>query len=288
MNKTSSLSILLLFLFFASYAQNSDSLTIVNAKWKKNKVAKKVFLFTHHFNTKNLFLANENISYLEIKNNGRKAVFAIGAENKKLITTGDFGKRDTAIAAINGNFFDVKNGGSVDYVKVNNIVINENQPLANSQRAKHQKAGVFINDGILSIKKWNGSADWETTSTEKDILLNGPLLTLNSVDEAPDTTSFGRLRHPRTCLGIKRNGNVIMLTVDGRNANSAGMSLPELTKLMRWLGCESSINFDGGGSTTLWVEGYGDNGVVNFPTDNKKWDHNGQRKVANVILVKKK
>jgi hypothetical protein len=31
-----------------------------------------------------------------------------------------------------------------------------------------------------------------------------------------------------------------------------------------------------------------ENGIVNFPTDNKKWDHEGQRKVANVVLLKKK
>ncbi|MNQ69182.1 hypothetical protein D3C85_837640 [compost metagenome] len=79
-----------------------------------------------------------------------------------------------------------------------------------------------------------------------------------------------------------------MLTIDGRNTESAGVSLFELTKLMRWLGCTSAINFDGGGSTTLWVNGMGSNGVINYPTDNKKWDHEGQRKVANVILVKKK
>jgi exopolysaccharide biosynthesis protein len=43
---------------------------------------------------------------------------------------------------------------------------------------------------------------------------------------------------------------------------------------------------DGGGSTTMWVKNQPDNGVVNYPSDNKKWDHYGERKVANVILVR--
>jgi exopolysaccharide biosynthesis protein len=64
------------------------------------------------------------------------------------------------------------------------------------------------------------------------------------------------------------------------------MSLFELSKLMRWLKAIDAINLDGGGSTTLWVNN--EIGVVNFPTDNKKWDHEGQRKVANVLLLKKK
>ena len=65
------------------------------------------------------------------------------------------------------------------------------------------------------------------------------------------------------------------------------MRLFELTKLMRWLNANDAINLDGGGSTTLWINNYMGNGVVNYPTDNKKWDHEGQRKVANVVLLKK-
>ena len=271
-----------------SYAQNLDSITVVKTKWQKTRVAKQVRLFRHHFDQKNLFAANENISFLEIKNTGRKAVFALGAEEKELITTSNFGIRDTAIAALNGNFFDVKNGGSVDFVKVNGNIINTNRLDKDGNRARHQQAAVVIDNGKISIKKWDGTADWETKLMEQNIMLNGPLLTYNDVDELLDTTSFTRLRHPRTCLGVKPNGRIILLTVDGRNEKSAGMSLHELGKLMKWLGCKSAINFDGGGSTTLWVAGMPDGGVINYPTDNKKWDHEGQRKVANVVLVKKK
>ncbi|WP_246862680.1 hypothetical protein [Pedobacter sp. KBS0701] len=93
---------------FSAFGQNTDSITVIKAKWQKNRVAKQVILFRHHFDQKNLFAANENISFLEIKNTGRKAVFAIGAEEKELVTTSNFGLRDTAIAAVNSNFFDVK------------------------------------------------------------------------------------------------------------------------------------------------------------------------------------
>lgn len=267
------------------FAQNQDSIAIVKTKWQRARIARKVLLFNHHFKDKNLFGANENISYIEVKNRGRKAVFALAAEEKELITTSNFGTRDSAIVAINGNFFDVKNGGSVDFVKVNGKVINQNRLEKNGNRARHQQAAVVIEKGKLAIKKWDGSADWEDKLTEENVLLNGPLLFLNGMKEDLDTTAFNRLRHPRTCVGLKPNGRVILLTVDGRNDNSAGMTLFELTKLMQWLGCSSAVNFDGGGSTTLWIK---DKGVINYPTDNKKWDHEGERKVANVILVKKK
>lgn len=288
MYKKISLFVLTVFISFIAVAQNIDSLTVVKAKWHKTKIDKNVVLFQHHFNTNNLFLANENISYLEVKNTGKKAVFAIGAEPKKLLKTSDFGKRDTAIAAINGNFFAIKSGGSVDFVKVNGVIINQTKLLKDAQRDKHQQAAVVIENGILSIKKWDGTTDWETKLPEQDVLLNGPLLTFNNVDEILESASFTQLRHPRTCLGIKPNGSVIMLTVDGRNKNSAGMNLNELSALMKWLGCTSSLNFDGGGSTTMWVNGFGENGIVNYPTDNRKWDHEGERRVANAILIKKK
>jgi len=278
----------LLFYLIPGFAQNADSLSVVKTKWQKTKIARQVKLFHHHFNSKNLFGANENISFVEVKNSGKKAVFALGGEEKELIKTSDFGKRDTAIVALNGNFFDVKDGGSVDFVRVDGKVINTNQLNKNNNRAKHQQAAVVIEKGKIAVKKWDGSVDWETKLIEENVLLNGPLLTYNTQDEELDTTSFTRLRHPRTCLGIKPNGRVILLTVDGRNEHSAGMSLPELTRLMKWLGCTTAINFDGGGSTTLWIEGMPDNGVINYPTDNKKWDHQGERKVANVVLVKKK
>lgn len=271
-----------------TFAQNIDSLALVNAKWQKQKIAPKTKLITHHFNQKNIFGANQYIAYIEIKRKGNAPVFAFGNEVKEKKTTSTFGKEHNALAAINGTFFDVANGGSVDFIKIDGVIIKQNVLDKNGNRARHQKAAIVIDHGKLSLKKWDNSPNWENTLTEKDVMLSGPLLTLNQRNEELDTTSFTKARHPRSAVGIKPNGNIILLTVDGRQENSAGMSLYELTSLMRWLGCSSSINLDGGGSTTLWVSSHTENGVVNFPSDNKKWDHEGERKVANVILLKKK
>ncbi|RZJ81980.1 MAG: phosphodiester glycosidase family protein [Flavobacterium sp.] len=269
-------------------AQNIDSVTVVNAKWQKQKIAAKTKLITHHFNEKNLFAANQHVAYIEVNRKGNAPLFALGADGKILKTTETFGKELNAVAAINGTFFDIKNGGSVDYIKADGNIVNENKLDKNGNRARHQLAAVVIENGKLTIKKWDGSKNWEQHLTEKDVMNSGPLLIYNQQIEELDTTAFTKLRHPRSAVGIKADGKVILLTVDGRQQNSAGMSLPELTKLMKWLGCVSAINLDGGGSTTLWVSSAPENGVVNYPSDNKKWDHQGTRKVANVILLKKK
>lgn len=272
----------------SAFAQNLDSITVVNAKWQKQKIARKTKLVIHHFNKGNLFTANQNISYIEVKNKGNAVGFNIGYEVKDLKTTALFGNESDAISAINGTFFDVKNGGSVDFIKVNGDIITPNRLEKNNRRARHQQAAVVISDGKLSIKKWDGTQKWEEKLPEETIMLSGPLLILDHKTETIDSAAFNTLRHPRSAIGIKPNGKVILLTVDGRNESSEGMSLFELAKVMKWLGCISAINLDGGGSTALWVKNYAENGIVNYPSDNKKWDHEGARKVANVILLQKK
>lgn len=278
---------LLVFYTFSALSQNTDSIAFVTAKWTKKRVAGKAKLITHHFEQGELFTSNQNISYLEVRNNGRGPVLDVDAEVSILKPTSAFGQSANALAAINGTFFDIKNGGSVDFVQVNGTVISETR-LDNGSRASHQQAAIVIRDGRLSLNKWDGAAAWERSLLAESVMVTGPLLSLNGAAEALDSSSFNVTRHPRTAVGLKADGRVILLTVDGRNDRSAGMSLFELRKIMKWLGCTSAINLDGGGSTTLWVKTFGGNGVVNYPTDNKLWDHAGERKVANVILLKKK
>ena len=60
---------------------------------------------------------------------------------------------------------------------------------------------------------------------------------------------------------------------------------PELAHLIRILGGEDALNLDGGGSTTLWLSGASDDGVVNYPCDNGRFDHAGERKVPNILYI---
>lgn len=89
--------------------------------------------------------------------------------------------------------------------------------------------------------------------------------------------TFYRARHPRTALGWRADGRFVMVTVDGRQPRkSVGMTIPELTALMREFGCVEAINLDGGGSTTMVVK----NKVINSPSDST-----GERAVSDVLLL---
>lgn len=61
----------------------------------------------------------------------------------------------------------------------------------------------------------------------------------------------GVQRHPRTGLGITEDGQVLMVTVDGRRSGSVGVTLAEMGRLMLSLGAKHSFNLDGGGSTVM-------------------------------------
>jgi hypothetical protein len=94
------------------------------------------------------------------------------------------------------------------------------------------------------------------------------------------SAKFVETKHPRTGVGFSKDGRTIFLiAVDGRQASSVGMSLIEFADCMIRAGCFQGLNLDGGGSTTMVVEG----NVVNSPSDSK-----GERPVANVLLVVKK
>ena len=279
-------ALLLLFTTGGLFAQ-SDSTAVLKAEWKKEKITSGVYLKTFWFN-KSLFNSNQNVSILEIKQK-KGLSFDLGYDPRILYKTSDFGKQNNALAALNGTFFDIANGGSVDYIRADGIVINENRLGKSGIRAGHQQSALVFNKGKLSIEKWNGKQDWEQSLEGEDIMVSGPVLILNRDVEKLDTANaFNKTRHPRTAVAISKNKRVLLITVDGRNENSAGMSLFELTKLMHWLNADNAINLDGGGSTALWIKNYMETGLVNFPSDNRKWDHEGERKVANVVLLKKK
>ena len=98
----------------------------------------------------------------------------------------------------------------------------------------------------------------------KHIISGGPYLVKNGevfVDmTAQKLASIGG-RNPRTAVGYTSDNNLILVTADGREGSSIGMTLMELARFMQSLGCIGAINLDGGGSTVMYVDGK----VVNKP-----------------------
>lgn len=81
----------------------------------------------------------------------------------------------------------------------------------------------------------------------------------------PPVEQFATVRHPRTALGLKKDGTLTILVADGRRRGAAGLTGPEMTEILLREGLVDAINLDGGGSATLYIEGEG--GVQNKPSD---------------------
>lgn len=90
---------------------------------------------------------------------------------------------------------------------------------------------------------------------------------------------WDRTRAPRTVLGVRENGDILLVVVDGRAdlPHSVGATLAELAQLMKNLGCSGAMNMDGGGSSVMFVADdrvhpnklreHLRPGVVNLPSD---------------------
>ncbi|MCM3403657.1 phosphodiester glycosidase family protein [Cytobacillus oceanisediminis] len=87
--------------------------------------------------------------------------------------------------------------------------------------------------------------------------------------------------HPRTAIGIKEDGSVFAVVIDGRRAQSKGVTLTDLAKVMKDFGAVEAITFDGGGSSTMVTRKQGETttSVVNNPSDGR------ERNVSNSLLI---
>ena len=78
--------------------------------------------------------------------------------------------------------------------------------------------------------------------------------------------------HPRTAVALDREGHtLILLVVDGRQPNySEGVTMAELAEIVIEYGGDTALNLDGGGSTTMVMEGQsGGPSLLNSPIDNQ-------------------
>ena len=81
----------------------------------------------------------------------------------------------------------------------------------------------------------------------------GPVLVANG--EAADLSTLGSGVNPRTAIGQRSDGAVLMLVIDGRQATSMGAKYQDLVDIMLEYGAVNACNLDGGSSSLMWYEG---------------------------------
>ena len=113
-----------------------------------------------------------------------------------------------------------------------------------------------------------------------EALGGNPFIIGDGQNAYPDNgDSFVTSRQPRTFVGFSDAGDVFIVTADGRQSSSQGMSIPEAANFLRGLGATHGMNFDGGGGTVFVKEGQ----VVSSPVDDD--NSAGERGAPNSLAV---
>ena len=159
-------------------------------------------------------------------------------------------KYGKAIAVQDGKLI-ASSYGALDIPKDGFVIVGPEKNLDKIINAKRFKLNIKMNP------EWDGV---------NHIISGGPYLIKNNeiyVDMTAQKLSAIGGRNPRTAIGYTKDNHLIMMTADGREGASIGLTLMELASLMKEFGCVNAMNLDGGGSTVMYVKGQ----VVNRPAE---------------------
>ena len=237
-----------------------------------------------HDNTMELYKF-DNSKYngymLVIKDPKRVKVAYTSSMYKKGQTTSEMAMQNNAVAAINGGaFIDTSsnsnwtgNGGTPTGVIISNGKIVFSDLKTDNSKTECMaitKEGKML-AGKYSINELKALDVQEAVSFK-------PVLIKDGVPTALEGSDGARGIAPRTAIGQRADGSIVMMVIDGRDlASGLGCTITELQSLMLTKGeCVTAINLDGGKSSTMYLNGQVINNVSNGL---------GERYIASSIIV---
>lgn len=225
--------------------------------------------------------------------------------------TSELLKKYGAIAAVNGSYFNTGSPyGAATFLRENGVTT----ATTNNQHGvgyPDEKALVFNNGNRNTavvdrpaanvtapafVSGWSGFAGFDNVLAGGPGLLTGGNVSYEYVPmdishEGAGGSSAWRWHmsfYPFTAAGVTAGNHLILAVGDGRTAGvggAAGLTVEQVAHFMKALGCTDAYKLDGGGSSTMAVEGALYNDVVNYPSDNGAFDHDGERTVPNALLL---
>lgn len=203
--------------------------------------------------------------------------------SKKLGTEGQLtsqmAKDNDAVAAINGGGFTDKSadglwtgtGGQPVGILMSNGEVKHNDLKNSDERVDVMaltKGGLLL-VGPHSINEMKNLGVTEAISFGPAIVVNGKG-TIKG-----DDGGWGIA--PRTSIGQREDGAILMLVIDGRQVKSIGATLRDVQNIMLQYKAVNATNLDGGSSATMYFDG----DVINNPCDPL-----GERAVPSCVYVK--
>lgn len=233
-----------------------------NIKWETTKIRKGIRVKTANIN---LFDSPQQIYILDIDTARAKVNYRVGMPGY-MEKTSVQAKEKNAIAAINGSFF---NNHSKPLGDSRHLIMIDGKVLAHTYAKEYNtraNGSVTINNNHVGISDWSKEKEEQISQTAENVLVSGPLIIDDNKTIELTSFSSNSKRHPRSFIAFV-GGHLLLVVVDGRSKNAAGMTLQEVSIFGKALGCNDILNLDGGGSSTLFVKGYDKDEIVNIPSD---------------------
>ena len=179
-------------------------------------------------------------------------------------------ERYGALGGINGGaFFDEDGGGTGGYP--DGLTVSEGEAYMSG----NERIFVgFTEDNILFVGGIDGTG--AQALHIRDGVSFGPALIVNGVGEYSAQMESGI--NPRTAIGQRADGAVLMLVIDGRQMHSVGCSFGDVRDVMLDYGAVNACNLDGGSSSVMYYNGE----VINSPSSAS----GGSRALPNAFLFK--
>ena len=217
--------------------------------------------------------------YLEIKDPKRVKIGFTSKLKTEGETTSQIAENNNAIAAINGGGFkDVSSDGTAwtGNGGAPTGIIMTGGKIIYSDVKDDEKIDLFAitKEGVLIVGKHSLNDLLDLGAEEA--LSFGPSIIING-ENVPMKGDGGWGIAPRTAIGQKKDGTIIMLVIDGRGLKDAGATMKEVQEVMFKLGAVNAINLDGGKSTAMYYDGE----IINTPSNSM-----GERTIPTAVIVK--
>lgn len=263
-----------------SIVVDTDQNEVATYNWVRDTIRPGVVYETGQFT---LFGSDRRIHILDVTLNSSNSLgVGFSTNNKSTVAMcNDYG----AVAGINAGYFPMSGASDKDpYIRINGTTV---------QNGHSQVSPIFTNaaltlhNNVATVRKittggtnQNSVAAAIPVAEAEDIIVCGPMLIKDGVIENLDmAASHNKSSTARTGLGVTADGKRVFMVVVDYNGGVIGVSTQNLAKILQALGATDAMNFDGGGSSTMFVEGRETNGRVSVNTYS-------MRSIRSVVYVK--
>lgn len=204
----------------------------------------------------------ENIEIIDISSSTYKGKLMIVKDPSKVkvsVSAENFGdgkgmkidehvEKEGAIAGVNAGGFADENGMG-----------NGGQPLGLVIKDGRVVSGLETYSCVIGLDKDDKLVVGSMKGTEaverglRDAVSFGPVYIVNG--KRSEVIGTGGGVNPRTCIGQRADGAVLLLTIDGRQATSLGATHSDCIDILEEYGAVNAANLDGGSSTSMYYDG---------------------------------